>query len=247
MLIRLVNIIFIFLTLFSLSRAEGIKPNVGFIPNNIWYSEGSFEEGDIIKIYTLIFNGGEKTLIGTIEFYDDNTILGEQDFSVVTKEVKDVSIDWEVSVGDHLILARLVDPAIVIGGGKTESLVIKNNETIKDKFFIPKKITETLEVKEVGVSTFEAENKDIEKETNNNSTVEISIKKIENFIKEKTPEVLSPIKLVIGKIDDFRENQEKKFENKKIVNFFFKYKLLFYGLSIFIILILFRFIWKKIF
>src|ERR1035437_2096929 len=92
---------FLILILFPLYKISAQTSNVGFIPANIWYSKDPFEEGDKIKIYTLVFNPDSRELSGTVLFFDDTVFLGKQDFVVPAKGVKTISIDWTVIAGDH--------------------------------------------------------------------------------------------------------------------------------------------------
>src|SRR3989344_4963797 len=80
--------------------------NAGFVPGNIWYSTDPFEEGDKIKIYTLIFNPDARELSGTVIFFDNSIFLGKKDFVAPAKGVKDISIDWTAAAGSHSILRK---------------------------------------------------------------------------------------------------------------------------------------------
>ena len=87
-------LIFLFLTLlFPINKISAEIANVGFIPDNIWYSKDPFFEGDKIKIYTLIFNPDGRELSGTVSFFDKTILLGKKDFRVSGNGVKDISID----------------------------------------------------------------------------------------------------------------------------------------------------------
>src|SRR5438552_250675 len=83
------------------------QSNAGFIPSNIWYSKDPFEEGDKIKIYTLIFNPDSRQLSGTVSFFDQDNLLGKKTFTVTAKGVKDIAIDWMATVGSHKIYAKI--------------------------------------------------------------------------------------------------------------------------------------------
>src|SRR6185436_8374955 len=68
--------------------------NAGFAPGNIWYSQDSFQEGDKVRIYTIVFNPDGRQLSGTVIFFDNSVFLGKKDFTVEPKAVKDVFMEW---------------------------------------------------------------------------------------------------------------------------------------------------------
>ena len=93
--------------LFPIGKIFAQIPNVGFIPSNIWYSKDPFEEGDKIKIYTLLYNPDSRELSGNVIFFDNTTLLGQKSFKIASKAVKDLSIDWTVEAGNHTIFAKI--------------------------------------------------------------------------------------------------------------------------------------------
>jgi hypothetical protein len=163
--------------------------NVGFVKSNIWYSKEPFEEGDKIKIYTLIFNPENKELSGTVMFFDQEVLLGKKDIKVLAKSTKDVSIDWTVTAGKHSIYAKIENAKFLVSAGKYETALLNNNETEKDSVNISKKITE------------------------NNSS---DVNSVMNLIQEKTPAFISkPIIATTDALENFRETNGEKTETKK--------------------------------
>jgi hypothetical protein len=97
-------------------------------------------EGETVKIYTALFNGGLSSLTAKIEFYDKNVLLGTRDIVVPSMKVGDVSVSWKVTAGDHLISAKIISPSIV-SGGKKAAVIIDNNLTETDRKFVPVVLT----------------------------------------------------------------------------------------------------------
>src|SRR3989344_3671038 len=120
--------------------AEGETDNIGFIPDNIWFSKDPPTEGDTVKIYTLVFNNGKNALSGTVEFYDKNVILGKKEFLSPAGGIKDVSVNWEVMAGDHTLSAKILNPNFILSDGKKEPAQLKQNDTGERLVFVPKKV-----------------------------------------------------------------------------------------------------------
>ncbi len=83
-------------------------PTVGFLPGQIWYSKEPLEVDDTIKIHTAVFNNSDKPVSTRVEFYDKSTILGARDIIVSALSLKDISVPWKVTAGDHDISAKIV-------------------------------------------------------------------------------------------------------------------------------------------
>ncbi len=83
--------------------------NAGFI-SGIWYSKNSFFIGDKIRIYSAMRNNSGYDIIGTINFYDGQSVIGSSDFSVVDGQLIERWTDWTVTPGTHNIYAKIVNP-----------------------------------------------------------------------------------------------------------------------------------------
>lgn len=110
--------------------------NSGFIPGQIWYSKESLIEGEIVNIYTAIWNGENDTVSVKVEFYDKNVILGTRDIIIPSGELKDVYIPWKITAGDHVISAKTISSTVVISG-KTEKVILNRTTTANDNQFVP--------------------------------------------------------------------------------------------------------------
>ncbi len=112
----------------------------GFIPGQIWYSKDSFVEGDTISIYTAVWNNNSNPLSVKVEFYDNNILLGTRDAIAAYLQLKDISISWKVTPGDHLISAKIISSSINNSGLKqTPNLEYSSTQT--DHKFIPVTLT----------------------------------------------------------------------------------------------------------
>ncbi len=246
--------------------------NAGFVPGNIWYSKDSLEEGDKIKIYTVLFNPDTREFSGTVIFFDKNTFLGKKNFTIGSRTVKDISIDWTVTVGDHTIFAKIENAKFLISSNKYEEVFLAGNQSEESKISINKKII-------VKDNTVDSNETILDRGSE-------SIKNLGKMIEEKTPEIIAkPIIATASGIENFRENigdaskntkeaikkefesmkntqnSEKTVENGKLstpfkyiklfffslISFIFNSKLIFYGLLLGIIFFLLRYLWHLIF
>ena len=133
-------VLFLIFSLIPFKNAFAQVPNVGFIPANIWYSKDPFVEGDKIKIYTLVYNPDVRELSCTVIFFDSATLLGTKDIKITAKSVKDVSIDWTVTVGDHTIFAKIENAKFLTSTGTYEEVYLAQNQSEESKRSVSKKI-----------------------------------------------------------------------------------------------------------
>lgn len=239
-------------------KTQAQATNAGFVPGNIWYSKDPLEERDKIKIYTLIFNPDARELSGTVIFFDQSVFLGKKDFIAPAKGVKDVSIDWTVTVGEHKIFGKIENAKFLISKGKYEEVYLVENKTEESTRTVNKKII----VDPGGKSESQLE----------------SIKNIGKIIEEKTPEFITkPIISTTSTIEKFRADigaasaskkaevqdqikvlgdvEENKFLKPfkyvelflfSLFSFIFNNKFIFYVILVFAISFLLRYIVKRV-
>ena len=132
--------IFILILIFSFgsSALAHALDNVGFVENSIWYSQTPKVEGESVKVYTAIWNGSSSEISSHVEFYDGTTLLGARDVKVSPESIKEVSVVWKVSAGDHSISARITKSSSVVGGVTTSFAILDNNAE-SNKISISKK------------------------------------------------------------------------------------------------------------
>lgn len=186
---------FIFLLFFltPIGHIFAQTQNVGIIPANIWYSKDPFQEGDKIKIYTVVYNSDLRELSGTVIFFDNNIFLGKENFSIKGKSSNDVSIDWTVTVGDHIIFAKIENAKFLISTGKYEEVYLAGNKTEESKKTVTKK-----EVANIS----------------NNLTSSVS--NIGNTIKENTPAIVTKtIDSTTNSLESIRTNVGSSLSTQK--------------------------------
>ncbi len=293
MFIKKIGIIFfLILSFLPAQNTFAQTENVGIIPANIWYSKDPFEEGDKIKIYTVVYNADTRELSGTVIFFDYNIFLGKTNFSVSGKSTTYVSINWTVTAGNHTIFAKIENAKFLISKDKYEEVYLAENKTEESKVTISKKvvsnISNNINDKVAGTTNIISNAVDTVKSntppivTNTINTVSDSLESIRtnldsstNINKEKIQNEIN----VLNKVQDSPEKEISldKTTNKETLNIYskikskdttnlvqkpfkyvelffltifsyiFKYKILFYGLIIFIIFIIIRYIWRLIF
>jgi hypothetical protein len=230
----------------SLSFAQTTS-DIGFISSNIWYSKDKLEEGDMVKVYTSVWNGSKSQFEGNVIFYDKTVVLGNKKILVGPENVGVTSIDWKVTAGDHAISAKISN-TIIIKDNQKEDILIKNNETPVINESISKKIGGTIGINNLAIP---------------DSVLPFSLSEIIDYIKGKVPEsVTETVTLSAGKVDSWRElklsgidkklnsiteDQKVKRSIYNVLLYIFNHKYLFYGLVIAVILVVIGFIRRRIF
>lgn len=132
---QIISIVFLsFAVVLPVYAQEGPLKNVGFVPSNIWYSKDSFFAGETIRVYTVIFNGSEYDIEGTVQFFDNGTPINKAAFTVQKGgKVEDVSVEYVTKEGNHIITARIVDASVLEKNGKKKLLSLENKEAGKSE------------------------------------------------------------------------------------------------------------------
>ena len=120
MFIRFVALLF-FLSPLVINAAS--ISNAGFIPAPLWFSRDTFFAGEIVRVYTVVYNGSDSDIRGTVEFLNGNAVIGSDDFSLAKGgRSQDIWIDWKAAEGEHRISARIVRARAAKAGGTEESI-----------------------------------------------------------------------------------------------------------------------------
>lgn len=187
----------------SVFAQDSSLSNTGFIQENIWYSKEPLVDGASVQIHTIIFNSRIEPLSGTVQFFDNEILLGKKDFSVAGGAVKDMSIDWRVTAGNHAIHAEILNSKITTADGKIESILLEQNKTGTSKRTVAKKIV--------------PENKSADISGSSSDQILNAIDTAGAFIQEKTPDVVAkPVEAAARAVDGWRDETGKTLENKKI-------------------------------
>ncbi len=173
--------------------------NTGFIPGQIWYSAEPLTEGNTVKIYTAVWNNTSSPLSAKVEFYDQNVVLGTRDIIVPSLQLKEVSVSWKVTSGDHSISAKIISPSIT-ASGKKKAILLNRNTTVSDKKFIS-----------VVLNTVEgtpATSSDIIK-----SQIDKATSSLDGIVPES---ISAPVSKNVSIIDVFRTNTFKNISQTKV-------------------------------
>ena len=108
----------------------------GFIPGQIWYSSEELVAGETVNIHTAVWNAEKNSISVKVQFYDKSVILGTRDITLASLELKDVYIPWKVTSGDHVISAKITS-SIATVSGKKENVTLERSSTSNDKQFVP--------------------------------------------------------------------------------------------------------------
>lgn len=243
--------------LFSLPSASfaATSADIGFISSNIWYSKDSLSDGETVKIYSAVWNGSSNIFEGKVSFYDKDILLGERNVKVSPENIGVAFVDWNVTAGDHKILAKISE-AVTINGNEKTNVVIDNSVTPS--------------LKETVLSSFNdpnisSSNKSILKSSMTAPGVDLPLtsSSVINFVKDKVPQSVSDA--VSGsseKVDSWRlnklglinaqlenSNPDQKVKNTayKTASFVFQNKNIFYGLLLAAIIAIIVLLKKRIF
>lgn len=107
----------------STANVIGKTINAGLV-SGIWYSKLPFFAGNKIKVFTAIFNNMPFTIAGKVQFFDYNTLIGESDFLAKTNDVFNVSIDWLINEGNHIISTKLINTVKIEAGKESEPIFL---------------------------------------------------------------------------------------------------------------------------
>ncbi len=109
--------------------------NAGFV-SGLWYSSNTFFAGDNVRIYSAIQNNSGFDIVGKIQFFNNEEIIGESDFSAVNGQLAEKWADWKAEKGDHNIYIKLIDTKKALIGGEFEPITLAFDSSNADKRFV---------------------------------------------------------------------------------------------------------------
>jgi len=110
--------------------------NAGLVANGIWYSLDPFFPGDQIRIYSAMQNQAGFDIIGKIQFWVDDKLLTQFDFSVINGRLIEKWADWQATEGDHDISVRIIEPKKVEIGKDPVPITLKFSSIGTGKRFV---------------------------------------------------------------------------------------------------------------
>jgi len=108
MIQRISTLLFIFSLFFTPQPSFAQTENVGII-NGIWFSDTPFFDGETVRIYTALQNNSGKDLQGTVEFFNNGTIIGTKSFSALDSRIIESWVDTITTAGDHIYSVRITE------------------------------------------------------------------------------------------------------------------------------------------
>lgn len=184
--------IFLFPSFFIFAQVT----NSGFVSGNIWYSRDPFKEGDKIRIYTIIFNPDDRQLSGSVFFFDKTTFLGNKAFTIPGNSLKDISIEWTATAGNHTIFGQIQNAKYLNSDSTYENANLAEVKTAESSRTVAKTTTN--------------------KSSSTNEEDTSTAINISSFIKDNTPEVVSTtIDSTTNAIENFRQDTATNIDTKK--------------------------------
>lgn len=98
--------------------------NAGFPSQPLWVSKTNATSGETISLFTAVYNGDNKELLGTVAFTVDGERVGEKDIAVASGGSELVSVAWRAITGEHSITAIIEGTSISIAQKETAAIII---------------------------------------------------------------------------------------------------------------------------
>jgi hypothetical protein len=129
--------VFYFLSLsFVLAETKTIE-NSGFAPGNLWFSRVPTEVGEVVQVYTLVWNGSTNYITGTVSFFDNDSIIDKQDFVLAgAGNTKILSANWTAEEGRHNIYAEITDSHGGPRASEAVSVSLQYAKTAEEEHFV---------------------------------------------------------------------------------------------------------------
>ncbi len=108
----------------QLVSAQDDTHNAGFV-SGVWYSQTPFFKGDQIRIYSAIQNQSGFDIIGQVQFYDGDSVIGQADFSVINGRLVEEWVDWQATEGEHSISAKITEAKKSEVGQEPETITLR--------------------------------------------------------------------------------------------------------------------------
>src|SRR3989344_4068247 len=104
--------LFVFATLAVLFFGDFVfaKTDLSISEVDITFSKEEILDGDLVRIYSRVFNIGDTDISGYVVFWDNNKeMAGPQPVSVRVNTYDDVFVDWKAKQGNHNIKVSIAD------------------------------------------------------------------------------------------------------------------------------------------
>jgi hypothetical protein len=91
------SILFFFLVPI-LAQAQSV--NLGIV-DGIWFSEDYYVVGDTVRVYTAVQNNSGADITGEVHFFENDELIGIEEFSALDDRIVDVWVDTEAQEGER--------------------------------------------------------------------------------------------------------------------------------------------------
>src|SRR3989344_4750443 len=119
-LTSLLVLLFIFLPVFSFAQTI----EAGFPSQSVCVSNAKPTAGDTVEIFTVVYNGSDQKLGGTVVFTVDGERVGAKEFELAEGTSALVSVAWKASAGEHRVAAALEDTSRELAQKETAAITI---------------------------------------------------------------------------------------------------------------------------
>jgi len=96
----------------------------GFPSQAIWVSKTSAVEGDTLVISTVVHNGDDAALQGTLVFLANDARIGAREFDLGSGESQIHSIEWKPSAGSYDVAAEIEGTSAELTQRKTPAIAL---------------------------------------------------------------------------------------------------------------------------
>ncbi|MFH1457324.1 MAG: hypothetical protein ABIF17_04435 [Patescibacteria group bacterium] len=136
--------LFIFLFITPITVIAESKTNAGFV-NGIWYSKQPFFSNEVVRVYNAFQNQSGFDITATVNFFDNDVLIGSNDISVINGRLTEVWVDYTFKPGNHKISVTVTNAKKNAIGFEPENIEIFNDNLNIDLF-----IDEDLDKDDVG-------------------------------------------------------------------------------------------------
>ncbi len=128
-------VILLLLTIIPISLQAATGPyNAGFV-SGLWYSKVPFFAGETIRIYTAFQNHSGGDITGAVQFFDNDTSIGQANFSALNDRLVETWIDWTVTYGNHAISAKIIETKRSEAGKPPEKIEVLASQSKPETVF----------------------------------------------------------------------------------------------------------------
>lgn len=96
--------IFLLALLFPLASTAASQ---GFAPASLWLSTNDATAGQVLKVYSVLYNSSAEAFEGDIDFAADSESIQTLHFKLSPGETRIISADWTAIAGEHSFSAQL--------------------------------------------------------------------------------------------------------------------------------------------